>query len=1041
MNNKHGIFRIALCALVATGLSVANAVTFGQEANPKAANPKAANPKAEGKQEDGGKAAKQDDEKQVDDKKADDKKVELPAAQDPKQDVPKPNNIQQVGNGKIKFTFEQTPWERVIRFFAKEAGFYLQPEAVMPEGSFRYSDTKEFTVMEGLDLLNRALALREYTLLRNEKMLYLIRVDQLRDQKFRDFVEWVKPEDLGKRGLYEIMQVEFDLGDLNVDEIRRDVEPYIGDSHRRSFKLALGAKKMIVRENGGSLRKIKALIDSAQLRLDATKNKLTVHKLEHGTVEDVMPILRVMERLDENNQAADITVFVDSLTNTLYIRGTKSRVEGLINSAKQIDKQMISSNDGKLEQPFLKIHKVVGDAESVFKVVVTMIQNTGLTGVIIDRMPTTGQIIVSATQENHDQVEKWIKQFQTPAVVVESIDLDYLSTSSVLADLETMFPSGDGTDGEEGMDSGLKYIEDSENDRIIVRGPPLLVEAVMEVVAKLDVPLRIRKTNRQPYRVLRMSDKKAESAMRAIQDLFEATGKKNKIEMVMPDRRDNQNRFMIPPSRNNNDDNRSNDNRSNGNNEGVLPKNGNQNDGVNNRRGTLPKKLGDARNSMGLEEQAVFCSVHTFPEQDQEDQDSVSDRRQENPRTDDEKQEPELKSVPGAPIKIKMTEVGLVIASEDLDALDDLELLIREHFDTDEVGEAETKFFLLEHRDPQKALVQLENLILGPDSGGGGGGGGGGNPLANIAGNAMQNALGMNPLDLLGGGGSDAGTGILPMVSDVVLHADTRLKGLWVKAVEEDLELIAEVIDIIDREQPYHMVNPLGKTRRIAVNHRDPSEVEQLIRNQMGMLFEQAGGQGGGQNPQQLQQQMQQQMMRQMQQLMGGGNRRRGSGGGNQVEDETPKATLGVDPQGRALLVTGPEFIADLVEDLVTIIDIKQVEPETYMAVIELKGQVDPAVVGRAIQGMLGEKAQSNMEGGGGGTTTNPATRTPTRGGTGTQQAQRAQQMQQEAMRAAMMRAFQQRAGGQRGGGNTRGGGTRGGGTRGGGNTRGRGGR
>ena len=79
-------------------------------------------------------------------------------------------------DAKIQFSFENEEWKEVIPWFAKQAGFSLQPIDDWPDGTLYLVDESQYTVIDALDQLNHALRLREppYTLVRNRNMLVLV---------------------------------------------------------------------------------------------------------------------------------------------------------------------------------------------------------------------------------------------------------------------------------------------------------------------------------------------------------------------------------------------------------------------------------------------------------------------------------------------------------------------------------------------------------------------------------------------------------------------------------------------------------------------------------------------------------------------------------------------------------------------------------------------------------------------------------------------------------------------------------------------------
>ena len=61
----------------------------------------------------------------------------------------------------------------MLEWFAREADLSLVLDAP-PPGTFNYSDTREYTPTEAIDLLNGVLQTKGYTLIRHGRMLLVI---------------------------------------------------------------------------------------------------------------------------------------------------------------------------------------------------------------------------------------------------------------------------------------------------------------------------------------------------------------------------------------------------------------------------------------------------------------------------------------------------------------------------------------------------------------------------------------------------------------------------------------------------------------------------------------------------------------------------------------------------------------------------------------------------------------------------------------------------------------------------------------------------
>ena len=109
---------------------------------------------------------------------------------------------------RLQFVFRYQPWLDVLEWFAEHAELSLVLNAP-PPGTFNYTDTREYTPNEAIDLLNGVLTGKGFTLVRRGRMLMVI---DLVDGVPEGIVPTVTLDALDKRGRFELVTVEFDLG-------------------------------------------------------------------------------------------------------------------------------------------------------------------------------------------------------------------------------------------------------------------------------------------------------------------------------------------------------------------------------------------------------------------------------------------------------------------------------------------------------------------------------------------------------------------------------------------------------------------------------------------------------------------------------------------------------------------------------------------------------------------------------------------------------------------------------------------------------------
>ena len=70
----------------------------------------------------------------------------------------------------LRFNFRNQRWEDVLTWYAEQAGLSLEMNAT-PSGTFNYTDSRQYTLVQAMDLLNEALLAKNVKLIRRDGML------------------------------------------------------------------------------------------------------------------------------------------------------------------------------------------------------------------------------------------------------------------------------------------------------------------------------------------------------------------------------------------------------------------------------------------------------------------------------------------------------------------------------------------------------------------------------------------------------------------------------------------------------------------------------------------------------------------------------------------------------------------------------------------------------------------------------------------------------------------------------------------------------
>ncbi|MEM9941493.1 MAG: hypothetical protein AAF939_07865 [Planctomycetota bacterium] len=906
--------------------------------------------------------------------------------------------------GKIFFTFKDQDYKDVIPWFAEQAGYSLQPVSEWPQNTFNLKEREGFTVVEALDQLNHALRrLRPepYTLIRNRKMLILAKVS---DANFPDdLIEKVAVEDLNERGKYETISCIFDLDDLDANEVYDQLEPLVSEQNERFYAVFPIANQIHVRETGANLRQMRDLISVMKSRRDSEKIVRTKYKLKHRDGEDFMAFARGLLNMPTDSNIREdgtLTIGADPFSPELYISGTQKAIEDFEEVAEMLDTPLEGTDDPALaDKPYLVRYPVKSDSELAFATVQTMLEDRDDT-TRMQQDQKTGAIVVLATKDLHDLVAHTLQAISGANDETFKVIPVYNRDAAILAALvqELIGQTAEET-------SGPVVRGDSVEGLVYVRGKPQEVTEVEGIIAKLEAEsTEIETGPRSQTRMIEMDPRQQDEIASLLPDLLGSAGRTNSINVVRPkDRKDLRNRmFRNAPS------------------ETKVPEETElerqqreileelQKGGATDPDFYRKNKTNPDFKTQWFKQVAYYApawvtvqlsrSLLTYQEeigQTSDEQDPV------RPRSSDYIPAPDIPTVPNSPIEAVFTEYGLKLYSKDLDALDDLESMIESRLSSTNSSLQTPQFFLIEFR-PADEVLDFVNQFFGlSDSSGGGGGGG-------MLGGMVSNMMGGGD-DLLGGllgGDLGGGSGTATLEGDVSFLAYMPLNALVVQgASNNDLDLITELLEVVDRAEAPHQPNTIGIFRTIDVIHRDPAELKEKIQEHLGDLIDT----GESSNPQNQQAREMAAMAKAVQQMTGGG---KGGGQSSDLKEKRPKAKLDVDETTSQLLVTGPEYIYDKILEVVERLDVKELSTPLEVEIVPVS---NGSAMLQALIARYGSQLEIQTEEMGATNGQPNGRQTPTSNKQTAANAARST----EAIRGMMMNAFRAQAqgGGQRGGG------------------------
>jgi type II secretory pathway component GspD/PulD (secretin) len=343
----------------------------------------------------------------------------------------------------------------------------------------------------------------------------------------------------------------------------------------------------------------------------------------------------------------------------------------------------------------------------------------------------------------------------------------------------------------------------------------------------------------------------------------------------------------------------------------------------------------------------------------------------------------DVRSRSGAPVIIAPGPGGTLIASDDLEALDELEDLLATVAGRNAASGREYAVYYLKY-SKAATIADVLSAIFGGSSG---------NRDRGLIGDLASNALGnvggglMGDL-LLGGGGSSSGF----TSASVDIVPDARLNALIVHAKPADLDTVEQLLKVLDQRNGPESVEAEAQARPIPVYNTTASDIAQIVQQ---VYQDRMTGPGAVMSPQEMMK-----MIR----------------GGNSIDQQIQKMSIAVDTRNNLLIVRAPDALFAEVKALVSDLDQAVGDSPETTRVVSLK-HTNSSAVQKALTSILNNVKTS--------TTSSQSTQTAS-------SRDNDEDSPEERMRRAMRRNWEmmqemRRAAESSGGGGDRGGGDRGG--------------
>lgn len=244
---------------------------------------------------------------------------------------------------RLKFNFRFQKWTAVLDWVADEAGLSLVMDAP-PPGTFNYSDTKEYTPTEAVDLLNGWLMTKGYTLVRRERMLMCL---NLKEGLPDNAIPRVTVDELDARGRFEFVSVLIPMQGRPAETVLAEIKPLLGTYGKAEVLTA--TQQLLVVDSAASVRTIQNVVQQVPIpAVPATptgpppKPQLVVYPIKHANPEQAGEVLKTI---------IEGTLVVDAAASQISVNAIPDE-----QAKAKIIIQQLESNQGPDKQPVLKMY-------------------------------------------------------------------------------------------------------------------------------------------------------------------------------------------------------------------------------------------------------------------------------------------------------------------------------------------------------------------------------------------------------------------------------------------------------------------------------------------------------------------------------------------------------------------------------------------------------------------------------------------------------------------------------------------------------------
>ncbi|MBL0926119.1 MAG: hypothetical protein IBJ11_00510 [Phycisphaerales bacterium] len=415
------------------------------------------------------------------------------------------------GPARIRFAFKDAPLDQVVDFFGRQAGLPVIRQAEAPAGSVTFISASEYELPEALRILNTILQTRGLMLRRDERFLYLQKLENMKAAPVPTFPKGqVPPEVTPDQIISAVLPLNNARAKSVAEQLGQLVAPY-------GAIVALPEQNaVIVTETAAQVRRLQTIIDSIDARPQFEEG-VKLFPLRHIQAADALRSLRVLvaekkttvvidkdgnRRTIAEDDMTGVRMEADPRTNSIVALGPEGRLRTIESLVRLLDVPDDGSGDSAPGGRDIAAFGVGAiSAEDAASQLTRLFAQTPA-----DRRPAISpvgplqRVVVAGTVAQTRDAETLLKQLDPtaaritpggvagalPAVGVRTYRLAHARPEEISRTLRALasVPAG-GVFAVPGVASRLTA-EPGPGDTLVLTGPIAALERADELVAQLD---------------------------------------------------------------------------------------------------------------------------------------------------------------------------------------------------------------------------------------------------------------------------------------------------------------------------------------------------------------------------------------------------------------------------------------------------------------------------------------------------------------------------------------------------------------------------